>query len=309
MSRRELCLASLLLAILAAIIFATHYLHGALYLDDFSNAAQTLHSPHGPGLGHVLGHFVDVTLYRPMLVLYVPLTFIVLGANATAQLAWATALAVFVAVCVYGILRALDVPRLHSWVLAGLTLAYPWYDSLRMWSTASQASLSITFALGGFWTALVGLRRNAWRWHAGAAALYLLSVLTYEVTIPAILGAGLVYVARVAWRSAYRRWLTDIVVVAIGTAWVYGLESHQSFGLAADLRHAREIGGAGVSMIGRSIVAVGLQPHTAIAIAALVVVLGLGLTMLTRHRPNPTREGWTSAVGCGWPPAGSVSQH
>ena len=76
------------------------------------------------------------------------------GTHASLQLAIAALWALTVGICAYGVLRSLGVATLHALVIAALILAYPWYDSLRMWSTSSQASLSITFALGGLWLTL-----------------------------------------------------------------------------------------------------------------------------------------------------------
>lgn len=302
---KEAVVASLMLMAFAWLLYAPHILHGALYLDDFSNGAGTLYPDGGPGLGHVLAHFVAITLYRPVLVVYVPLTFLLFGASATAQLALAALLAVVVAICAYGVLRTLRLPALHSGIVAALILAYPWYDSLRMWATASQASLAIAFALAGAWVALVGLRHHSRRAHAVAAALYLLSILTYEITIPAVLGAGLLYVARFGWRESRSRWLTDVVVAAFGVGWVYLLETHKSFGVAADLTHAREIASGGLTILGRSVVAVGLQPRTAVAVAALVfiVMIGVLLNRRSNHRP---RQGVMHIGGWLWMVAGGL---
>jgi hypothetical protein len=276
----EILLASLVLAVFGAVIFASHILHGALYFDDFAIGANSLYPPGGRGLLHAISAGWAAGLYRPVLVVYAPLTFYLTGTHASLQIALAILLAVTVAVCAFGVLRSLGLPTVHAGVVAGLTLAYPWYDALRMWSTASEASLAITFALGGLWVALVGIRRGSSRWHVAAALLYLTSILTYEVTIPAILGAGLVYGARSGWRSTRRLWLMDIVAAAIGTAWVFGHEVHQSYGIAADITHAREIASAGVTMTGRSVIAPGLESHTAIAIAGLLVALAIGIAMI-----------------------------
>src|SRR4051794_1887037 len=148
LSGRELGLAWAALAILAILAFTPHIRHGGFYLDDWSNAAGALHPPGGPGIGNVLSYFDEITVYRPVLVVYVPLTYLVFGMNMGLHLAWAAALAVIVAAILYGLLRSLGVPWVHALLIAALVLLFPWFDSTRFWATADQVSLAIAFLLG-----------------------------------------------------------------------------------------------------------------------------------------------------------------
>jgi len=292
LSGRELGLAWAALAILAVLAFTPHIRHGGFYLDDWSNAAGALHPPGGPGIGNVLSYFDEITVYRPVLVVYVPLTYLVFGMNMGLHLAWAAALAVIVAAILYGLLRSLGVPWVHALLIAALVLLFPWFDSTRFWATADQVSLAIAFLLGGMWVAIAGLARRSWRWHAGAALLYLTSILTYEVTLPVIAAAGLLYVWRAGWRLGRARWAVDLGVAIAGGIWVGTHTSRTASGISGDIGHLREIVEGGARIVGRSAIPVGTERNS-LALIALGVVFVLGLVaLLALPRRFPVRSGW-----------------
>ena len=203
LTSHEVVIAWMGLAILCALAYAPHVRHGGFYSDDWSNAAVTFHSTGGAGFGNVISTFADIGLYRPVLVMYVPLTYWAFGMDMAQHLAWAATLAFLAAGMLYGVLRTIEVPRIHAWVIAGLMIVYPWSDSTKLWPSGAQVTLSITLALAGLWIALAGLSKRSWRWHACAAVLYLLSILAYEITLPLIAAAGVLYTARVGWRTAH----------------------------------------------------------------------------------------------------------
>jgi hypothetical protein len=274
---RELALACIGLSIAGIVAYAPHILNGGFYLDDWANGAGTLRPAGGPSVGHALSYFSGLTLYRPVLVLYVPLTYFVFGTHMAYQLAWATVLAIVVAILLYGILRTLAVPWFHAGMVAVLSLVYPWFDSTRLWETASQASLSIIFAAAGLWLALAMLRHSSPRYHAASGFLYLLSILTYEVTLPLVATAGLLYTLCAGWRVARLRWLVDIAVAGVGGLWVGLQTNHESMGMSADLHHLKEIIVSGGTILGRTLIPFGPEPHTALALALLgsLVVCGV----------------------------------
>jgi hypothetical protein len=282
-SVRDYVLAWVGLALLGTAALAPHVLHGGFYLDDWSNAAGALRPPGGPGFGNALSYFEKLTLYRPVLVLYVPLTYWVLGTHMAYQLAWAAILAIFAAAMLHGVLRTLGVPRLHAWLIAALTLVYPWFDSTRLWVTGSLITLAIGLAFAGLWLAIAGLRRDSWRMHACAAALYLLSIWTYEIALPMIAAAGIVYIAAGGWRRARLRWLVDLLVVTLGGLWIALNTLQESFGLSADLQHLKEIFTSGGTMLGRTLLPFGEQ-RTALALIVLaaIALIGLGALLMTR---------------------------
>lgn len=288
----EFLVASLGLVVLGALVYAPHVLHGGFYLDDWSNGAVTLRPLGGGGFGQALSYFSKTTLYRPILVVYVPLTYEVFGTHMAYQLAWAATLAILVACVLYGVLRTLDVPTRHAWPIAALTLVYPWFDSTRFWETADQATLSILFAELGLWVALAGLSRRSLRIHAFAALLYLLSILTYEITLPVIAGLGTLYWVRAGWREARTRWAVDLIAVLVGGLWVGTQTNHESYGLSANFSHFKEIVTSGGTMLGRSIFPVGPQRTTLALVAIAVVLVAASARLLARRRRNVVAGDW-----------------
>jgi hypothetical protein len=290
---KEAALAVLALAILATAAYASHIAHGGFYFDDWADAAGTVHPPGGPSLGHVLSYFANIFPYRPGLIIYVPLKYYLLGVNVTTQLAWAVALGVIVAGLLYGILRLFRVPWYHAWLIAALTVVYPSFDSVRLWEAASLPSVAIALALGGLWIALLGLPRRSWALHACAAALYLVSILTYEITLPLIAAAGLLYVLRAGWRIAWPRWAVDLTVVVAGGLW-NGLHTTRTVaGASGDLRHLGEVFNGGVTLLGNALIPVGSHPHTTVALVFLTAVLVAGLAVyLTAPSLEKEGAGW-----------------
>jgi hypothetical protein len=292
---RELLLAWGLLGVLSIVVFLPYVRHGGFYLDDWANGALALH-PAGGGFSTALDQFWDLGKYRPVLVLYVPLTFELFGAHFSLHLAWTIALCVVVSGALYGVLRTLGVARVHSWMIAALVLVFPWSDSTRLWATASQISLSMAFAFTGIWLALVGLERRSWRWHAGALALYALSILSYEVTLPLLAAMGVVYTLRYGWGVAWKRWAADLVVVGICALWVGTQTVRKSYGFSADFRHLRQIIDQGSVLLGRSVTATGPQRTT----LTLLVLLVAGLLAAAAWRGLPDLGAEQRAAGRRW---------
>jgi hypothetical protein len=290
LSGRELAIAWGALAVLCLLAYTPHILNGGFYLDDWSNGASSLQPDGGPGIGNALSVFVDETLYRPVLVLYAPLTFWVFGTHPELHLAFAAVLALAVVAVLYGVLRTLGVPRLHAWIVGALTLVYPWFDSTRLWSTADQVSLGILFGLAGLWIALVGLSRRSWRWHACAAVLYLLSILTYEVALPAIALLGALYVARVGWREARGRWAIDLAAVVVGGLWVGTQTKRTKAGPDGAIDHLGEILERGAEITGRTLLPVG-PTRTTLGVVALFAVIAAGALAFALFRDRFAERG------------------
>lgn len=280
----ELLIALGALALVTIAALAPHIRHGGFYLDDWANAATSLQPPGPADFGNALSAFADLTIYRPVLVVYVPLTYFLFGTHMHYHLALAALLALFSAAMFYGVLRTLGLPWIHALLIGALAIVFPWSDSTRLWITADQASLSIFFMFAGMLLALIGLERT-WRWHLWAAGLYLLSILTYEVTLPVIVCAGGLYCLRAGWRRARSRWLLDVVVVVAGGAWVGSHTPRSASGIDQDLDHLRQIVSAGGGLVGRAGIAVGpVETGLVLAVIAGALALGLGAYLLAPGR-------------------------
>jgi hypothetical protein len=278
MSVRELLLSWGTLALFGALIFSSHVLHGGLYMDDWADAAGALHPPGGPGFGNSLAFFNNLlSSCRPVLILFFPLKYFLLGTHTKYLLALAVVLAILVAALLYAVLRVLNLPWYHSWLIAALTLAYPWFDGTRFWESASPVSLALVFGLAGLWVALVGLSRRSLRLHACAAFLYLLSMLTYEITLPVIAAGGVLYIFRAGWRVARLRWALDLAMVVIAGLWARTHTPRPVSSPSGAVSHLWEIVTHGGELLARTVLPLGIQPHTVPVLALLAAVFAAGL--------------------------------
>lgn len=279
----ELLLAWLALGVLAVIVFLPNVRDSGFSTDDWSNAATALQHGHSAAISS----YADITPYRPVLILYVPLTYWVFGMHMGVHLAWSVALAVLVSGMLYAVLRECRLPRVHSGMVAALALLYPWADSTRMWPTASMASLAIGVALAGVWVALIGLRRGSWRFHVAAAALYALSMLTYELTVALVASAGLLYIVRAGWRAARWRWAADLAVVVVVAAWNSSTTPRErSFSVSALWHHFTLIVQEGGKLVARSAQPLG-TPDTALVLLVLAAVAAAGIALAVALRDRP----------------------
>lgn len=266
------------LLLLGLLLFLPHILHGGFYLDDWSDAAGTLYPPGGSGVGAAFSFANDLlSSCRPVLILFIPLKYLIFGTDVEYLLTLSVVLAVLAAGLMYAVLRVLKVPWYHAWVISALTIAYPWFDSTRFWESANPITLAVVFAFAGLWMALVGLSRHSWQFHAGAALLYLLSMLSYEVTLPFIAMAGVLYTARNGWRAARFRWATDLVMVGIAGLWNRTHTPKEVSSLSDNLSHLEQIIRQGGELLARTLFPVGIDPHTSTMLAGLAVVFAAGI--------------------------------
>lgn len=215
---REALVAAALFAVLALAAYGSYVAHGGFYSDDWSHAAS-YHFADSPRYFTSVSQLEDFLGGRPLSALLMPVPQALFGPHPAPHLALAALLGVVTSLCLFLLLRTLAMAPLHAWMIGALVLLFPWADSTRLWATASVNSLSVCFFLLGLTVALRGFdhrgRRGALM-HAGAALLYLLSVLTYEVTAAAALLAGFLYLGRAPRRRALRSWAADVVVVFAG---------------------------------------------------------------------------------------------
>lgn len=282
------------LSLLGFLLFLPHILHGGFYLDDWSDAAGTLYPPEGSGLGPALSFSNDLlSSCRPVLILFIPLKYLVFGTHIKYLLILSVVLAILAAVFLYAVLRTLKVPWYHAWIVAALTLAYPWFDSTRFWESTNPITLAVVFAFAGVWLALIGLSRHSWQLHAGAALLYLLSMLTYEVTLPFISMAGVLYIARDGWRAARFRWGIDLVMVTIAGLWNRTHTPKEVASLSGDLSHLKQITEHGGELLARTLYPLGVQPHTSTMLIGLAAIFAAGTAAyVLLPGTHTTSSGW-----------------
>ncbi|HEY0277004.1 MAG TPA: hypothetical protein VGC32_01925 [Solirubrobacterales bacterium] len=281
-----------MLILVAAAVFGPHVSGWGFFLDDWANAAYRYYPPGGASFSHVMDAAAAIFSYRPVLIVFTPLKDSILGINGSLEFAWTILLAVIVAALLYAVLRSFKVPRQHAICISALTLVYPWFDSVRFWEATNAAPLAIALSLTGFLVALRGLAKGSLRLHLVAAALYLIAILTYEITLPLILFAGVAYTFRVGWRAARSRWALDLVVVVAGGLWVGKHTTRTVSGTSGDLTHLRQIVEGGATIFARTFLPLGDQSRTGLmlVVVGIILIVGSGV-LLWRHRRGRSEDG------------------
>lgn len=214
--RDEVLIAAALFALLALLAYGRFIFDGGFYSDDWANAAN-YHFADSPRYFSSVSDLQQVLGGRPLLAVLLPIPHALLGLHPSLHIALAVLLGVATSLCLFVLLRTLEMPVLHAGAISTLALLFPWDDSLRLWSTASLNTVAVCLFLIGLTVALHGFEREGRPGvltHAGADLLYLLSILTYEVTAAATLLAGLLYLGRAPRARVLRAWAADAIVVA-----------------------------------------------------------------------------------------------
>lgn len=218
-------------ALLPIAVFFPRLLHGGFASDDWSNLAAFSAAP----LDESIDKFAAAPFgYRSLLPVYAHVYTAVLADHITGYMALSLLSIVVFAVLIAMLLRRVGVVPWVAGFAAGLGAIFPYATITKIWFTSHFGHVSGAFGVGGVLVALRGLRAKGWwrqaAWHAVALVLYLVSVLMYEITMPFLAGAGLLYLwviarGRVAdgrpwrgeWWPTYRggliRWAADLVVL------------------------------------------------------------------------------------------------
>jgi hypothetical protein len=213
---REALIAASLFALLALIVYGSYVAHGGFYSDDWSHAAGYRFAD-SPRYLCSVAELEEFLGGRPLSAVLMPIPQAIFGPHPAPHLGLAAAIGVLTSLCFFALLRTLAMAPLHAWMIGALALLFPWASSSRLWPTASINSLAVCSFLLGLIVALRGFDfhgRRGMAMHAAAVVLYLVSVLTYEVTAAAALLAGLLYLGRAPRSRALRSWLADVVVVS-----------------------------------------------------------------------------------------------
>jgi hypothetical protein len=299
----EVVLVWLLLVVLTAVVFGPHVVNGGFYNDDWAFATTTRYAP-GDGFWSAVQAF-DWMAFRPVAAVYWPLTHELFGLNTELHLGLVLGLATFMSASLYVLLRMLGVERGHSVAIAALVLLLPATDSTRLWAASSISNLAIALYLLGTAVALRGLattgRRSA-ALHAAAVALYLLSVMSYEIAAGAVLFSALLYGIKSSPRRALSRWAVDVVATGLLLVFVTSNSWNKAQPLETQLDHARLIIRQAATVFALS--AIPLDAHRTTTVLTLAVIT-VTIALLVQHLlppDDPARSQlrrWLLAVGGG----------
>lgn len=285
----ELVTVLVLLAALAVAVYGGYVQHAGLDTVGLSHAGM-YHSAADPGF---LGSkaFAQHLNYRPAAGLYIGLIHSVFGLHTSWHLGWAITLAVLMSLLSFAVLRVLRVGRLSAGVVALLVLIYPASSTVRLGSTHSIGSFTVVLYLAGLLLVLRGFReegRRALPWHVGGSLLFLLSLLSYEITAGLVILGVLIYrLDRGAWRPALRRWVWDLIVLVVSLALVRLRGSvRPPVPFDDQLDHARMIFDQAIDLGAASIVPIEGPPIAGVVATVLLVVVAALATALLLPRTD-----------------------
>ena len=216
----ELGAVALVLAILAALVYGPQAIHGGFLGDAWSNRALFLFSESHGFFGKIGDLLAQPNIaVRPLQAVYLVVLNSVFGSHVGFWLTWQVFTNVVMCVTLYLLLRRLSLSAIEAGTVAVLVLLFPAASSIRFWLATIWAPLSLSMVCGGFLLALSAFeaesKRRALILHGLSLALFVASVLLYEVALLILLCSVLLYLLRVPWRAAVQRWIADCVVLLI----------------------------------------------------------------------------------------------
>ena len=126
----------------------------------------------------------DYLWFRPLMMLWFPATFGVLGTDAGPHLALLGTVCIAESLLIYAVVPQLGAERLFAGAVAGMALILPLHDSTRLWVCMDANVGAVVLWLSGVLVSLAAFRRSgpaALRLHAAATLLYLASIALYEI--------------------------------------------------------------------------------------------------------------------------------
>jgi O-antigen/teichoic acid export membrane protein len=217
-----------LLVVLAAAIYGPYVAKGGFVHDDWFIAVS--YQLGGRGLLDQLKIGLDSAGSHPISGLYTGATHWAFGLDATAHLIFLAVLGVATSLALYGVLRRVRIGWPLATAGAALLLAFPASDAGRLWIAGGGAQFAVLLLLAGVFLALGALDHSGWLGiarHVPATALYVASLLTYDVAAVVVAGIVLVYRLRVSWRRAVVPWVLDLAALIAALLYVRGGSSKQ----------------------------------------------------------------------------------
>jgi hypothetical protein len=210
---RGVLVAAGLLALTLAVYFP-YALKGGWYYDDWR-----LYSRFHEAGGSWLSQFKACTSFIPggrsLDCLYHVTEYHFLTDHRKAYQLVSIVFLVAMATMTYAILCRCRLPWYWSAAVAGLLIVFPASDSTRLWPTGAIGQYVMVLELGGVLITLTALKRPWGDWktralHLISLLLFVLAMLTYEITVPLVALNGIVYWAAYRDRAAVKRGLVDL---------------------------------------------------------------------------------------------------
>jgi hypothetical protein len=149
-------------------------------------------------------------------------------------------LGALLSLALYVLVRELGAPPGLALVLALLSFIYPLSDANRLWPAAAWNNLAVACYFAGATLAVRGARRHgraAVLRHAGAAVLFVIGVMTYELVAAAVALTAVLYLSRTTRRGAAIRWAADLGTAIVGVLLVQAITPRAPLGTTSEKIH------------------------------------------------------------------------
>ena len=210
------------LTIIAGLVYGPQAIHGGFISDAWTNRALYVFSSAHDFFGRIaeLAERPNIAP-RPLQAVYLALLNGIFGSHVGFWLTWQVATTVGMCAAFYLLLRRLAFSALDAGAMAVLLLIFPAASSTRFWLATIWAPAALGMVCLGFLLALCAFEatttRNRLLLHAASLALFVTSLLLYEIALLVMLASVLVYLLRAPWRAAVARWGVDCIVLIIVT--------------------------------------------------------------------------------------------
>jgi hypothetical protein len=271
---------------------------GGFYSDDWAIQWEW----HTYGFSEATSRQFDFLGSKPLLGILLIGSYEVLGTDPALHHLAAALLTLGCAVGFYYVLRGLRFPARDAIPIALLALLFPWASSVRLWPTGALNNFAVLLLFAGFLIALRGLRVEGARGvliHLAAAACYVASILTYEVTTALALFAWTAYAWLGGWRAALPRMALDVPAVAAAAVYAGQNTNKHIESLTEQLRHVPEIAREGADVIAGSLLPVSIPAEISPWLTAIVLGGALALLALAALRSRATAQAH-QAPGIRW---------
>jgi len=309
---------AIVLGFVALSMFGSYASHAGFVTDDWVLSATERFGCEGNMVGtrgYSSGFLASVGCYlqtfgdRPVLAGFFALTYGVLGDRVELHVAVAVALSVGVAIAVYVALRMVQLEARHAGAIGLLTLAFPFADTTRFWPTAAQTNLSLLLFLAGAILALFGTRRRGREAavpHVAATVLFVLSVLTYQLSVGLVGFLFLLYLRELRPRDAVLLSLANLVPVIVATVVASSFTPKPVTGVG--LSRVIEIFGNATKVLAATAWPIQREPSPLVA-GFVLVVLAAVTAVAFRRRANAKsrpllRWIWIAGLAGAWIVAG-----
>jgi hypothetical protein len=233
--RSELLISIGLALVVAIGVYASHVIRGGWYLDDWINV--TLMSDAGSPLDAFRA--MNETTYRLGLSVSLVLLHSIAGDAPSTYLTLGVLITALQGSLFYLVLRRVRLSIVTAAAAAVIFMVLPCIDSTRLWLSAIPIQIAGSLYLLGVLAALHGLAQSQRRrllWHAAAVVLFVLSIVTYELTVGLVAVTFMLY-AKIGGRGAAgRRLVADWAGIGVALAYLApkaadarGAESSLSF--------------------------------------------------------------------------------